>query len=331
MEENKNAAPGKGQFILAYVILTALICVGAGFGLMFPSTALLAACAVVFPWWGAFAPAACISLCAYLIYGSDVLSLLTIAFYVIIALVTGILLRKKAPCRITLLVVCILMLVFTFGINLLPPSSASAETVNGMVLISDAEMEAELASYGINVDAFLYSVLAFAAIIEGGFIFAFSRITSILLLLIPAFRGRERKDVVPFMAPFIFWMLSKNYTIGLITAACAVAAVNIIGLPNAEIITYVTITIFLTPIFVQGICFMRFLSVTLRKRGLGIVILLYTGCVLLMPFSFIGLGLCDQFMRIRARRVSISRIHIDGSGHSGENDSDENDSDSGEV
>lgn len=329
MEEKKN---NKGVNIIAALVLYAIIALGMCFDFTVPATAILAASIVLMPGWMCLIPICATGALTIAVYGMSVVSLMSVAVFVITGLAAGFMIRSKAPNRIVLLVICTLVIVLSFGLDFIEAHIRNTSVVSLLTEYIDTSMLDQLSSYGFDIEAFIYATEAFSSMMLAGAIFVFSRIATILLSLIPAFKDTRRGGLLRPIAPFMLWMLSDNFTVGLGVATIAVIAVNAIGLANASVVSFVIATIFLTPVFVQGISFMMFLITALRRNGRSLisVVLLFISCALLTPVSFLLLGFIDQFTHYRKRRLTVSVISVGDDNRTNDKEDDDGQSENGQ-
>lgn len=227
------------------------------------------------------------------------------AGYVLCGVSAGIMLRKKVANRLTLLTVCTLSTIVICAMHLLQmhiTGASLAETLLGenSVLLSEISM--------LNPNAVCMSVMLSSGILSGAFIFVLSRVATQYLFVAMAKQDISILKKIPLrnILPTRMWFLSRNYTYGLIACVATVIAVNLLDIANADIITYSLLTVFLFPISMQGICVVRFF---LKGMGFGAFSsLLFTAAVCIMPAVSLTLGLVDQFMRFREKKLKAVLI-----------------------
>ena len=290
--------------VWSYLLFLALVTGSAALGFTTLTIALFAAAACI---WNPFAeiPIAVSCVGVYWFLGRNIPFTCMMAAFAVIGIVIGILNRKLVPNRITLLVTCVLMLITLFGTDLLEASLD--KDMNLFQVLSkgfDDEVFSQIAAFGINPEALVFGVEAFTAMIYAAVVFILSRIVTILVTLIPAFKPKKmRTPLIPIISPFRMWLLSDNFGIGLIVAACAVIAVNAFSLVNADIYTAVIAAVFLTPVLGEGIAYSAYIHAFLRanKRSIALRIALILTAVISFPFGVLIMGLIDLYGHVRIK------------------------------
>ncbi len=111
------------------------------------------------------------------------------------------------------------------------------------------------------------------------------------------------------MAEFHMWMLSKNFSIGIVVWACASFIIAAAGMNNSDAMLMAITIAMGTPLFVQGISFLFFLGKTGCMMVYSKWILIIT-LILLYPvsvFMLVIIGLIEQFTHMRKRTGYVKR------------------------
>ena len=219
-----------------------------------------------------------------------------------IGLISGIMFKKQLPNRIVLTVLCILLTALLFATL---SFVSTPESTSDIYALLDIGTES-IVDMGIDLNALSVAAVIFTGIIIGAFDFIAVRYIIIMLFAVQLKRKKTDINRLPLrnILPMPLWCLSKNYSIGLFASIAAVIAVNVLNIGNAAVITYALVTIFFTPICMQGICASIFYIRSKLRSSLSAFLLMFAAFVIGFPFLFVIVGLIDQFTRYRARKVS---------------------------
>ena len=260
------------------------------FGLSVESTVLIAVCVVV--WFNYKAAViAIVPVLVYCIFFSKQIdfTVMTIVFAAL-GVISGIMIRLNVPHRITasmcaIVVAALMVIGYSTGIDEVIYNSIDSENIEELYVSA-------CIAYGMLTGGFIYLLTVF-------FVGILSR--------------RIRNNKIPYtpIAPMPVWILSDNFSMGILAGVITIAVVNIIDASMKTMVSYAVVTVFAVPLLVQGIGTFEYFIAQRRQEGKGGTIIFLLLLVITFPIGSIFLGLLDQFFRFRKNARVIKIINQD--------------------
>ena len=248
-----------------------------------------------------------------------------VAIFDVCAVITGILLRRKAPYRVIATISAALCTLALGSVIVISAKIVDKSIVDLILDYGGVSEYADLVSPE-QMTAICYAVIALSGVTAGGFVLVGSKV--LISMLAPMLKKQNFK-IPEFrkMALLPFWMLSKDFSIALLVTAISIIAVFAVGADFALDFAYVMAAIVSVPLCVQGISFAAFLLMTTITGTPGKALLIFLLLAITFPVGAVVFGLVEQFMRIRSRVVIIKRTDVDGADRPPENDAKDNSGD----